>query len=299
MSAPIIAEPRRLGYAVRAADLAMLVKPRITLMVVLSAGLGVLLAGGGGAPLGLVVHALLGTGLVAAGASALNQLVEREVDALMRRTAGRPLPAGRMDPEVALVFGGGLAVAGLVELALGTNLAAALLGAVALAGYVFVYTPLKRVSPLSTLVGAVPGALPPMMGWVAVSGRLDLGAWALFGILFLWQLPHFLAIAWMCREDYGRAGFPMLPVVEPDGRSTARQMVLFGLALVPVSLLPTALGLTGWPYLLGAGLLGLAFLGFCVAFASSGSERAARRVLLASVLYLPAVLAVMALDRVA
>jgi len=281
------------------ADLVELTKPRITLMVVVTAGIGLLLASGGRVPMAMVLHALVGTGLVAAGSAALNHVLERDIDALMRRTANRPLPAGRMSPDLALTLGVGLAVAGLVELTLGVNLLTALLGAAALAGYVFVYTPLKKISPLATVVGAVPGAIPPMMGWVAVTGSLDPGAWVLFAILFLWQLPHFLAIAWMCREDYARAGLPMLPVIHPDGRSTARQMVLYGAALLPVSLLPSMLGLTGSAYFLGAMGLGLFFLAMCVAFAVSLSALAARRVLLTSVLYLPAVLAVMVLDRVA
>jgi protoheme IX farnesyltransferase len=281
------------------ADLVELTKPRITLMVVVTAGIGLLLASGGRVPMAMVLHTLIGTGLVAAGSAALNHVLERDIDALMRRTANRPLPAGRMDPDLALTLGVGLAVAGLVELTLGVNLLTALLGAAALAGYVFVYTPLKKISPLATVVGAVPGAIPPMMGWAAVTESLDPGAWVLFAILFLWQLPHFLAIAWMCREDYARAGLPMLPVIQPDGRSTARQMVLYGAALLPVSLLPSTLGLTGSIYFLGAMGLGLFFLAMCVAFAVSISALAARRVLLTSVLYLPAVLAVMVLDRVA
>lgn len=281
------------------ADMVELTKPRITLLVVVTAGIGLMLASGGRVPMGMVLHTLFGTGLVAAGSAALNHVLERDIDALMRRTANRPLPAGRMDPDLALTLGVSLAVAGLVELTLGVNLLTALLGAAALAGYVFVYTPLKKISPLATVVGAVPGAVPPMMGWAAVTESLDPGAWVLFAILFLWQLPHFLAIAWMCREDYARAGLPMLPVVQPDGRSTARQMVLYGAALLPVSLLPSTLGLTGSTYFLGAMGLGLFFLAMCVAFAVSLSALAARRVLLTSVLYLPAVLAVMVLDRVA
>ncbi|MGB3563374.1 MAG: heme o synthase [Thermoanaerobaculia bacterium] len=294
-----VLEARDLSLGVRMADMVELTKPRITLMVVVTAGIGLLLASGGRVPMATVLHALFGTGLVAAGSAALNHVLERDIDALMRRTANRPLPAGRMDPDLALTIGVGLAVAGLVELTLGVNLLTALLGAAALAGYLFVYTPLKKISPLATVVGAVPGAIPPMMGWAAVTESLDPGAWALFAILFLWQLPHFLAIAWMCREDYARAGFPMLPVIQPDGRSTARQMVLYGAALLPVSLLPSALGLTGSTYFLGAMGLGLFFLAMCVAFAVSLSALAARRVLLTSVLYLPAVLAVMVLDRVA
>jgi len=280
------------------ADLSELTKPRITLMVVLTAGIGLLLASGGDVSFSLVVHTLLGTGLLAGGSSALNQVLERDLDALMQRTAQRPLPAGRMHPDVALLFGVTIAIVGLLELTLFVNLLTALLGTLALASYVFLYTPLKRVSSLATVIGAIPGAIPPLMGWTAVTNELAVGAWVLFGILFLWQLPHFLAIAWMCREDYARAGLPMLPVVEPDGRSTARQMVLWGAALLPVSLLPTVLGLTGITYFLGTLTLGCFFLAVCVAFSLSFSTQAARRVLLVSVLYLPAVLAVMVLDRV-
>jgi len=208
-------------------DLVELTKPRITLMVVLTAGIGLLLASGGEASYVLVIHTLVGTGLLAGGSSALNQVLERDLDALMQRTADRPLPAGRMHPDAALLFGVALSIIGLLELTLFVNLLTALLGTLALASYVFLYTPLKRVSSLATVIGAIPGAIPPLMGWTAVTNEIGLGAWVLFGILFLWQLPHFLAIAWMCREDYARAGLPMLPVVDPDGRSTARQMVLW------------------------------------------------------------------------
>lgn len=298
MRNPAAIDAERLNLGVRVADLAELTKPRITLMVVLTAGIGLWLASGGEVSLGLALHTLLGTGLLAAGSSALNQVLEQDLDALMTRTADRPLPAGRMDPDVALIFGVALSIVGLLELTVFVNLLVALLGTVALAGYIFLYTPLKRVSSLATVIGAIPGAIPPLMGWAAVTDRLDAGAWVLFGILFLWQLPHFLAIAWMCREDYARAGLPMLPVVEPDGRSTARQMVLYGAALLPVSLLPTVLGLTGPTYFLGTLTLGCFFLGVCVVFALRFSTQAARRVLLVSVFYLPAVLLVMVLDRV-
>jgi protoheme IX farnesyltransferase len=283
---------------VAVADLAEMTKPGITLMVGLTTALGFLLAGGRGLSWQLAA-ALLGTVLVAAGASVLNQFWERATDGLMRRTAGRPLPAGRIDPDLALLFGVALAVAGLLELALAVNALTAALGAVALAGYVFVYTPLKKVSSLATVVGAVPGALPPMMGWCAVRGEIDLPAWALFGILFFWQMPHFLAIAWLCREDYARGGFPMLPVVDPGGTWTARQSVLYGAALVPVSLLPSLLGLAGRLYFAGALALGLVYFGFCLGFARRRSAAGARRLMLASLLYLPAVLAVLLLDRLA
>ncbi len=299
MTTGTTAHPAQISWTIRVADLVDLTKPRITLMVIVTCGIGMLLASSGDSSLALVVHTLLGTGLVAGGSAALNHVLERDTDGLMTRTANRPLPAGRLDPAAALLFGVVLAVVGLLELAIAVNLLTALMGAAALAGYIFLYTPLKRISPLSTVVGAVPGAIPPMMGWTAVTGSLDPGAWALFAILFLWQLPHFLAIAWMCRDDYSRAGFPMLPVIQPDGRSTARQMVLCGAALLPVSLLPYVLGLTGSTYLLGAIALGFSFLAVCVAFALSHSTVAARRVLVVSVLYLPAVLGVMVLDRIA
>ncbi len=277
------------------ADLAAMTKPGITLMVALTTALGFLLAGGAVLSLQLAA-ALSGTCLVAAGASVLNQFWERASDALMRRTAGRPLPAGRLDPDLALLFGVALGIAGLLELALAVNALTAALGAAALAGYVFVYTPLKKVSSLATVVGAIPGALPPMMGWCAVRGEIDLAAWALFGILFFWQMPHFLAIAWLCREDYARGGFPMLPVLDPGGTWTGRQSVLYGAALVPVSLLPSLLGLAGGLYFGGALALGLAYL---ACGPRRRSTAGARRLMLASLLYLPAVLAVLLLDRLA
>jgi protoheme IX farnesyltransferase len=291
-------EESSLPLSVRLADLWEMTKPGITLMVVLTTGLGFLLAERDSFSFLLLIHTLLGTGLVSAGASVLNHVLERDTDALMRRTAGRPLPAGRMDPDAALTFGVLLGILGLVELALAVNLLTALLGAVALAGYVFVYTPLKRVSSFATVIGAVPGAIPPMMGWSAVRNELDAAAWVLFGILFFWQLPHFLAIAWLCREDYARGGFPMLPVLDPEGVRTGRQAVLYGAALVPISLLPSLLGLMGAVYFFGAFAFGLAYLGFSFAFAQARSNPGARRLMLASLLYFPALLLIMLLDRV-
>jgi heme o synthase len=287
----------RPALATLAADLAELTKARITTMVVVTAAAGYLLASGGRVDLVHLLHALVGTGLVAAGAGVLNQVLERDADALMRRTADRPIPSGRIDADDALLLGVAVSVGGLAYLAIAVNLLTALLGAATLSAYIFVYTPMKRISPLATLVGAVPGAVPPMMGWTAARDAVDVGAWALFGILFLWQLPHFLAIAWMYRADYERGGFPMLPVLDPDGARTARQMILYAAALVPVSLLPSVLGLTGAVYFLGALALGLAFLGFAFAFDRARSGRAARHLLLVSVIYLPAILAVMLLDR--
>jgi len=293
-------EPR-VSAASRLADWSEMTKPGITLMVVLTAGLGFLLAETArpGFRFLLLLNTLLGTALVSAGGSVLNHVMERETDALMRRTASRPLPTGRIDPDAALLFGVVLGVGGLAWLAVGTNLLTALLGAVALAGYVFVYTPLKRVSSLSTVIGAIPGALPPVMGWAAVSGNVGLAAWVLFGILFFWQMPHFLAIAWLCKEDYASAGFPMLPVLDPEGKRTSRQMILYGAALVPVSLMPSALGLMGGIYFVGALVLGLAYLGAGLAFARSRSRVGARWLMLASLLYLPGVLLAMLVDRIA
>ncbi len=285
--------------AVLMGDLVQLAKPRITLMVMLTAGIGLLLASGQTPPLGLAIGVLAGTGLVAAGGSALNHHWERDTDRLMERTAQRPLPAGRMHPDVALVCGLTMAAAGLLLLALAANRLCALLGLIALLGYVLVYTPLKRITSLATVVGAVPGAIPPMMGWAAASGRLDAGAWALFAILFFWQLPHFLAIAWICREDYARAGMPVFTVGDAGGARTGRQMVLWAATLVPVSLLPAFLGLAGATYLVGALLLGLALLTTSVGFLRRHSGAAARRLLLASVVYLPAVLVILVVDRLA
>ena len=284
---------------VRARDLLGLTKPGITAMVAVSAAAGMLVAAHGGAapPLALWLHALMGTALVSAGASALNQVLERDFDGLMRRTAQRPLPSGRLHPDVALLFGVVLAILGLLELAWGANLLAALLAGGTLAGYVWVYTPLKRVSSLSTLVGAIPGAVPPVIGWAAVRGDVEPRAWALFALLFFWQMPHFLAIAWLYRADYERGGFPMLPVSDPDGMRTSRQALLYCAALVPVSLLPAALGLAGGVFFAGALLAGAWFLAAASLFALDRSTANARRLMLVSVFYLPAVLATLAADR--
>ncbi len=284
------------GTSVRPGDLLELTKPRITLMVVLTAGIGILLAGGD-VTVALVVNTLVGTALVSGGASALNQIIERELDARMRRTADRPLPAGRMSSQTAWIFSLAISVIGFAWLGLTVNWLTALLGLAASTSYVLLYTPLKRLSSISTLVGAIPGAIPPMMGWAAVTGRVDGGAWALFGILFFWQLPHFLAIAWLCREEYGAAGFPMVPVTDPEGRRTGLQMILHSLALLAVSLAPTFLGLAGPAYAAGAVGLGIVMVVLSAGFARRPSAEAARRVMRYSLVYLPAVLAVMVLDR--
>jgi protoheme IX farnesyltransferase len=278
-------------------DYLILTKVRITALVLVTAAAGFLLASGPGPDLALLAWTLLGTGLAASGAGALNQVVEREADAKMRRTASRPIPAGRMTVARGRSVGAGLSAVGVGVLAATVNPLTAFLALATVLLYVGVYTPLKRMTPLNTIVGAIPGAIPPVMGWTAVTGELGLPAGVLFAILFLWQLPHFLAIAWLFRDDYRKGGFPMLPVVDPGGEATGRQVALYCAALVPVSLIPTFLGLTGPVYFFGALLLGLGFLaaGIMMALHRRGAE--ARRVLLASVTYLPLLLALLVVDR--
>jgi len=278
-----------------------LTKPRITLMVLVTCAAGFVLAQGSldwsAQQIVLLLHALAGTGLAASSASVLNQVLERQHDARMRRTAGRPLPSGKLESVPAAVFGVALCLASFVWLAAAVNLLTAVLGAVTTISYVLIYTPLKRVSSLSTVIGAAPGAMPPVMGWAASTDALGAGAWALFGILFFWQLPHFLAIAWMYRADYARGGFPMLPVLEPDGASTARQSVIWAAALIPLSLVPTALGLVGTVYAVGALVLGLGYLGASLAFGRQRTGPSGRNLLIASILYLPGILGAMMADR--
>ncbi|MCA1601766.1 MAG: heme o synthase [Acidobacteria bacterium] len=271
----------------RVAAYSELTKPRITFLIVLTAAAGFALATRGRIDYLRMVSAMIGIGLLSSGIATLNQYIERDLDALMRRTADRPLPSGKLLPWEALVFGVGLTVLAEVYLAVLVNPLTALLGLTVIAGYLFAYTPLKTKTSLSTLVGAFPGAVPPLIGWTAARGELSLEAWVLFAILFLWQFPHFLAIAWMYREDYARAGILMLPVVEPDGRITGQQIVIYTLMLLPVSLLPTALGISGKIYLYGAIILGLLFLYSSIRAAFSQSRQEARRLLLASVIYLP------------
>lgn len=275
-----------------------LTKPRITWLILMSVAVGYYFGLRGGEWRWLVLfHTLLGTGLLASGTAALNEWYEREDDAKMHRTRLRPIPSGRVSPRRAVVFGATISVLGFVELALAVNPLAAIWGATTLITYLFVYTPLKRHTPHSTTIGALPGAMPPLIGYAAAAGALHAEAWALFAILFLWQFPHFLSIAWLYREDYGRAGIRMLPVVEPDGRATAQQIVLCSVLLLPASLAPGLLEMSGRVYLFGAAALGLAFLytGLRVAFERTNVR--ARRVLLASVLYLPALYGLMLLDK--
>ncbi|MGH7493881.1 MAG: heme o synthase [bacterium] len=279
------------------ADYLSLTKPRVTLMVLITMIFGFYLGARGAVDWMLLFCAVAGTAMVAGGTSALNQYLERDLDAKMLRTKHRPLPTGRIPPNNALAFGVFISSAGLLLLAWRVNLVTALLAGFTLTTYVFLYTPLKQKSHLSTLVGAIPGALPPMGGWTAARGEIGIEAWVLFAILFLWQLPHFLAIAWMYREDYARGGFPMLPVIDPEGRSTGRQIVSNCLALLPVSLLPSLLGISGKAYFFGALVLGLLFFACGVAVHFQRSNRSARRLMRASLIYLPALFVLMALDK--
>jgi protoheme IX farnesyltransferase len=278
-------------------DYLELTKPRITWLILMSTAVGYFFGHHGAWNLAQVFHTVLGTALIASGTAALNQWYEREADRKMRRTADRPIPSGRLSAHRALVFGILLSIAGFAELALCVNWLSAFLGLFTLLSYLFLYTPLKQRTPLSTLVGAFPGAMPPIIGYAAASGLLDAQAWALFAILFLWQFPHFLAIAWMYREDYERAGIVMLPVVQPSGEGTARQIVLYSLALIPVSLAPSLLGMSGRFYLFGALALGLWYLYSGVRVAFDRTILRARSVLLVSVIYLPLIYGLMLLDR--
>jgi protoheme IX farnesyltransferase len=270
-----------------------LTKPRITWLILMSTAVGYYFGHSGSWDFWSILHTLLGTALIASGTAALNQWFEGDADAKMRRTQMRPIPSGRLTRNQALGFGTLLSIAGFIQLAAGVNLLTGLLGAFTLASYLFLYTPLKKKSWHSTTVGAVPGAMPPLIGFAAAAGTLTAEAWVLYAILFFWQFPHFYSIAWMYREDYGRAGIRMLPVVEPDGASTARQIVLFLVMLLPVSLLPTALSMTGRLYLAGAAVLGVYFLYYGVRVARQKTLATARGVLLASVIYLPVLYALM------
>jgi heme o synthase len=274
-----------------------LTKPRITFLIVLTSAAGFALASPGRINYLAMASAMFGIAMLSSGIATLNQYMERDLDGLMRRTADRPLPSGQLLPWEALLFGTALTVASEIYLAVAVNPLTAFLGLTVIAGYLFGYTPLKTKTSLSTFVGAFPGAVPPLIGWTAATGAFSLEAWALFAILFLWQFPHFLAIAWMYREDYARAGIMMLPVVEPDGRVTGQQIVIYTLMLLPVSVLPTVLGLSGRVYLAGAILLGILFLYSSVRAAFSQSRQQARRLLLASVLYLPLLFILMVLNR--
>ena len=274
-----------------------LTKPRITFLIVLTAAAGFSLGSRGALNYIVFTNAMIGIALLSSGIATINQYMERDLDRLMRRTADRPLPSQRLMPWEALLFGTTLTIVAELYLAVLVNPLSALLGLTVIAGYLFAYTPLKTRTSLSTMVGAFPGAVPPLIGWTAARGEINLEAWVLFAILFLWQFPHFLAIAWMYREDYGRAGILMLPVVEPEGRVTGQQIVVYTIMLLPVSLLPAFMGISGRVYLYGAAVLGLLFLFSSVRAAISKSRQSARQLLLASVIYLPLLFLLMVLNR--
>jgi protoheme IX farnesyltransferase len=282
----------------RTMDFVALAKPRLNLLVVVSAVAGYVMAHGDTRDVWRLLSIIVGTGLVAGGASAFNQILERAPDALMQRTRLRPMPDGRLAVREAMLFGSLVTVAGLGILAAGANFLSALVAFVTMASYAVVYTPLKKRTSFATVVGAIPGALPPVIGWAAAEGALSRGAWVLFGILFLWQLPHFLAISWIYRDDYARAGFPMLPVIEPDGRSTARQAVVYSAALLPLSLAPTLVGMAGTLYFAGALILTLLFVGLAVRFGATRTEPDARRLFFGSITYLPLLWILMIVDRI-
>jgi protoheme IX farnesyltransferase len=274
-----------------------LTKPRITFLIVLTSAAGFCLGSKESFDYVTLCNALLGIAMLSSGIATLNQYMERGLDGRMRRTLTRPLPSGKLSAAQALAFGLALTVSAEVYLAVFVNLLTAAFGVTVVVGYLLCYTPLKTRSSLSTVVGAFPGAMPPLMGWTAATGHAGLEAWALFAILFAWQFPHFLAIAWMYREDYGRAGILMLPVIEPEGRLTSQQIVIWSLLLVPVSLFPAVLGMTGAVYFYGAFLLGLLFLGASIHAAFANSRQGARRLLLASVLYLPVLFGLMVFNK--
>jgi protoheme IX farnesyltransferase len=281
----------------RLADYVTLTKPELTFLSVITALGGYFLGADGSLSLATLLHVLVGTMLLGGGVGALNQFIEREHDAKMRRTENRPLPAGRLAPSEALLFGTALSVAGLIELALFTNLLTGFLAFLTLATYLFLYTPLKRITWTSTIVGGIPGALPPMMGWTAARNEITVEAWILFGILFCWQMPHFFSLAWMYRRDYERAGYPMLTVIDAEGKRTSVQILIYCVGLIPLSLLLTLSGVLGWVYGAGALITGGAYLYYGIELQRTRANSSARRMFFVSLLYLPALLAFMLVDK--
>jgi protoheme IX farnesyltransferase len=281
-----------------ASVLGELFKLRLTLLVLLTTLVGFYLGTVGSINYALMAHTVFATALLACGAAALNQLWERDHDAKMRRTEDRPLPSGRMRPDTVLVVGGFMSMAGLLYLSIAVNLLASFLGGMTLVIYLFVYTPMKRVTWLNTTIGAIPGALPPLIGWAAARNELSSEAVALFAILFFWQIPHFLAIAWIYRDEYAKAGFVMLPNVDPQGFRTSRQAVSHTFGLVLVSLWPVVFGVTGIVYMAGAVLLGAIFLVAAFRFSRSLTLHTARQLFFASILYLPLLLGLMVIDKI-
>jgi heme o synthase len=290
-------KPKDLSIGGKASAFVELTKPRIAFLLVLTSAAGFYLGSPGSFNITLFVNSMVAIAMLAFGVATLNQYIERQLDTLMDRTASRPLPTQRLSPVEALVFGLILCIGAELYLLFAVNGLTAILGLVVIAGYVLLYTPLKTRTSASTAIGAIPGALPPLMGWTAAANDITLGAWALFVMQFLWQFPHFLAIAWMYREQYAKAGILMLPVVEPSGRLTARQIVLFTVMLVPVSLAPFFLHFAGVIYLLGATVLGLWFLWISVSAARAKTNDKARILLLASVIYLPILFVLLVLDH--
>lgn len=289
--------PKEAGIRERAAAFVELTKPRIALMLVIVAAAGFYLGTPRSFDFVLFVTAMIGITLLAFGVATLNQYFEKDIDKLMTRTLRRPIPTGRVSPSEALAFGIIQCTISICYLFFLVNPLTAVLGLTVIVGYVFLYTPLKTRTTASTAIGAIPGAMPPLMGWTAAAGEITLPAWALFTMLFLWQFPHFLAIAWMFRDDYAKAGIKMLPVVEPSGRMTARQIVLFAIMLVPVSLAPFFMGISGWIFLVGASLLGIWFLLESCRMAMSRTSEKARRLLLVTVLYLPLIFGLAVIDH--
>lgn len=284
------------SFMERMRDFLELTKPRITLLVVVTTSVGFYVASPAGVDWILLLHTLFGAMLVCGGSSTLNQVIEVEQDRVMVRTRNRPLAANRMQPEVALFFGAGLSLVGLIHLALFTNLLAAFVCGLTLILYIFIYTPSKRTTWLSTTIGAVPGALPPMIGWAAAQGTLGVGAWALFTIQLVWQLPHFYAIAWMYRDDYKRAGFQVLSAIDPDGRRTGLQSAIWAAVLLPSSLMLPLVGIAGGLYTVVASVLGIGFLVTGVQLALQPSGVQARRVFLMSIVYLPLLFGFLVID---
>lgn len=297
ISAAEIQETKDIGVRERLGAFIELTKPRIALMLVLTSAAGFYLGTKGSFDVALFLNAMIGIALLAFGVATLNQYLERRTDLLMDRTANRPIPTGRISPNEALVFGLTQCLVSEIYLYVLVNPLTAVLGLTVIIGYVLLYTPLKTRTSACTAIGAIPGAMPPLMGWTAAANEITLGAWALFAMLFLWQFPHFLAIAWMYREQYAKAGIKMLPVLEPEGRLTARQIVLFTIMLVPVSLAPFFLGFAGPIFLGGSILLGIWFLFESVVAARVKTVQRARRLLMVSVLYLPLIFLLAVIDH--
>lgn len=292
-----IQNTKAVGLKEKSAAFFELTKPRIAFMLVLTSAAGFYLGSKGSFDFPLFINSIIGITLLAFGVATLNQFIERRTDALMERTAGRPIPTQKVTPAEALIFGLILTFSAEVYLATLVNPLTAALGLVVIVGYVLLYTPLKTKTSASTAIGAIPGAMPPLMGWTSSANEVTLGAWVLFALLFLWQFPHFLAIAWMYKEQYRKAGILMLPVVETEGRITAVQIVTFTLMMIPISLAPFFIGAAGYVYLVGASALGLWFLISSIQAARAKSVEQARRLLLVSVLYLPVIFALMVFNH--